>query len=169
MNNSAENSVTITESDVNRPYAQIVTAGRHVLSADEPKSVGGRDTGPSPYEYLLAGLGSCATITMRMYARRHQWPLRRATVEVWHEKVEGPDGRSMTDRFHRVIHLDGDLTGEQRQRLLDVADKCPVSRTLGRASLVGSELAGTACHTPSVELCEAVLRALIRPSRTRPR
>jgi putative redox protein len=154
MNNLTENSVTVTESDVNGPYAQIVTAGRHVLPADEPEWVGGRDTGPSPYEFLLAGLGACATITMRMYARRHQWPLRRATVKVWHEKVESPDGRSTTDRFHRLIRLHGDLTGQQRGRLLEIAERCPVSRTLSRGSLVESELAGSTCQTSSEELCE---------------
>jgi putative redox protein len=141
MNNSTQDRVTVTESNANGPYSQIVTAGRHILSADETESVGGHDTGPSPYEYLLAGLGACATITMRMYAQRHQWALRRSTVEVWHEKVAGTDGRSTTDRFRRLIHLDGDLTEEQRRRLMEIAEKCPVSRTMRQSSLVESDLA----------------------------
>jgi putative redox protein len=144
MSTSAELRVTVTESDVSGPYAQIVTAGRHVLSADEAQSLGGHDTGPSPYEYLIAGLGACATITMRMYAQRHQWTLRRSTVEVWHEKVAGADGRSTSDRFRRLIHLEGDLTEAQRRRLLEIAEKCPISRTLRESSFVESELAGTA-------------------------
>lgn len=141
MNNSTQDRVIVTESDLNGPYAQIVTAGRHVLSADEAESVGGHDAGPSPYEYLMAGLGACATMTMRMYAQRHQWPLGRSTVEVWHERVAGTDGRPTTDRFRRLIHLDGNLTEDQRRRLLEIADKCPVSRTLRQPSLVESELA----------------------------
>src|SRR5215472_11746880 len=86
MIQSTPDRVTVTESVVNGPYAQIVTAGRHTLSADEAESVGGHDVGPSPYEYLMAGLGACATITMRMYAQRHRWALRRSTVEVRHDK-----------------------------------------------------------------------------------
>ena len=143
MNQSTLDRITVTESDVNGPYAQIVTAGRHMLSADEAESVGGHDTGPSPYEYLMAALGACTTMTMRMYAQRHQWTLCRSTVEVWHERVAGTVGRSTTDRFRRLIHLDGDLTEEQRRRLLEIAEKCPVSRTLRQSSLVESELAGT--------------------------
>jgi len=131
--------VSVTESG--NAYAQLVRAGRHVLVADEPQANGGRDAGPSPYEFLSAGLGACAAITLRMYAERHNWALRHATVELWHEVRPAADGKSMVDHFHRAIHLEGDLTEEQRQRLLEIAKKCPVSRTLGRSSVVVSDLA----------------------------
>jgi putative redox protein len=132
--------VTVAESGT-APYAQVVQAGRHLLFADEPEANGGHDAGPSPYEYLLAGLGACASITLRMYAERHNWPLRRTTVELWHEVRPAADGKSMVDHFHRAIRLEGDLTEEQRLRLLEIAKKCPVSRTLGRASVVVSDFA----------------------------
>ena len=135
------NPVIVTDSGSGR-YSQRVTAGRHVLTADEPEARGGQDTGPSPYEYLLAGLGVCTAITLRMYVERHAWPLRRTTVELQHEKVLAADGRSETDRFRRVIHLEGDLTEEQKLRLLRIAQRCPVSETLRHAAIVDTELAG---------------------------
>jgi putative redox protein len=142
MGNSFENAVTVVESG-NGPYAQFVTAGRHVLGADEPEALGGRDTGPSPYEYILAGLGACTAMTLRMYATRQRWPLRRTAVRLRHEKILGPDGRSKIDQFEREIHLEGDLTSEQRQRLLEIAEKCPVSQTLRRPSIIVSRLSQT--------------------------
>lgn len=135
MSTPVENTVTVVESG-NGPYAQFVTAGRHVLGADEPESLGGHDTGPSPYEYVLAGLGACTAMTLRMYAARKGWALRKTSVDLRHEKIPAPDGKAKIDRFTRVIRLEGDLTGEQRTRLLEVADKCPVSQTLQRSSLV---------------------------------
>lgn len=131
--------ITVTEAGV--PYAQAVVAGRHVLAADEPVSKGGRDMGPSPYEYLLAGLGACTLITMRMYAERHKWVLRPARVELWHEKLMGTGTLPKSDRFHRIIYLDGELTKEQRSMLLQIAERCPVSETLRRASSVDTSLA----------------------------
>jgi putative redox protein len=122
-------------------YAQTVTIGRHVLTADEPKSRGGQDAGPSPYDYLLAGLGACTIITVRTYIQRHNWPLIRTTVDLWHEKVPQADGTAMTDLFHRVINLEGGLTDEQRSRLLQIAEHCPVSKTLSHAAMVDTELA----------------------------
>jgi putative redox protein len=135
------NPVTVVESG-NGPYAQFVTAGRHVMGADEPEAVGGRDTGASPYEYVMAALGACTAMTLRMYAERHQWPLERTSVALQHVKVPAPDGKGLIDRFQRVITLTGDLTEEQRKRLLDIAEKCPVSQTLQRPSLVVSSLTG---------------------------
>jgi putative redox protein len=123
------------------PYSQLVHAGRHILSADESEASGGDDVGPSPYEYLLAGLGACTAMTLRFYVDRHNWGLRQTTVELWHEKRPTPDGKSMIDHFHRAIHLDGDLTEEQRLRLLDIAERCPVSQTLRRSSAIDSRLA----------------------------
>jgi putative redox protein len=125
--------VTVAESG-SGPFSQLVHAGRHVLSADEPEE---NNTGPSPYEYLLAGLGACTAITLRSYVERHNWGLRRTTVELWHEKVPAADGASTTGRFHRAIYLEGDLTGEQRSR-------CPVSQTLCRSSLIDWRLVDTA-------------------------
>jgi len=139
MGNSFENTVLVVESG-NGPYAQIVTVGHHVLGADEPEALGGRDTGPSPYEYLLAGLGACTAMTLRMYATRQRWPLRRTSVRLRHDKIPASDGKTKIDQFEREIHLEGDLTLEQRRRLLEIAEKCPVSQTLRRASVVVSKL-----------------------------
>jgi putative redox protein len=136
-----QNLVTVAESG-SWPYSQRVTVGRHVLSADEPESVGGHDTGPSSYEFLLAGLDACTAITLRMYAERHNWALRRTTVELQQEKIPTVDGTSKIDHFHRIIYLEGDLTEEQRLRLFEIAEKCPVSETLRHAAIVESKLAG---------------------------
>lgn len=137
----SETQAHVTVSESGAPYAQAVTAGRHVLTADEPLSQGGRDAGPSPYEYVLAGLGACTLITMRMYADRHKWPLAHAKVELWHQKVAATGGAPTTDRFHRIIYLEGELIEEQRSRLLQIAEHCPVSETLRRTSILGTTLA----------------------------
>jgi putative redox protein len=125
MNETRQGMVTVAESG-SGPYSQLVHVGRHVLSADEPEASGGHDVGPSPYEYLLTGLGACTAMTLRSYVERHNWGLRRTTVELWHEKISAADGKSITDRFHRAIHLDGNLTEEQRLRLLEIAERSPV-------------------------------------------
>ena len=135
--------ITIAESG-DGPYSQLVRAGRHVLSSDEPEASGGHDVRPSPYEYLLVGLGACTAMTLRSYVERRNWRLRRTTVELWHEKVPTATGMSTFDQFHRTIHLDGDLTKEQRQKLLEIAKLCPVSQTLCRSSLIESRLADVA-------------------------
>ena len=124
------------------PYGQIVTVGDHILFADEPVLRGGRDTGPSPYEFLLAGLGACTAVTVRMYADRHSWLLRMMKVELWHEKVATADGTAV-DHFHRIITLEGNLSGEQRLRLFQIAERCPVSETLRRVGIVESNLVDT--------------------------
>lgn len=140
MTDIVENIVTVTESGLG-PYAQFVTVGRHVMGADEPEPLGGRDTGASPYEYLLAGLGACTAMTLRMYAARKAWPLEKVAVELRHDKIITPSGVGKIDRFERVIRLTGPLTSEQTSRLLEVADKCPVSQTLQHPSIVLSRLA----------------------------
>jgi putative redox protein len=132
--------VTVAENGSGR-YSERVNAGRHVLLADEPAARGGQDTGPSPYEFLLAALGACTAITLRMYVERLNWTLRRATVELQHKKMLAPDGASTIDCFQRIISLEGDLTDEQRLKLLEIADKCPVSETLRHAAMVDSKLA----------------------------
>jgi putative redox protein len=121
-----------------RPYGQIVSAGRHVMGADEPESRGGHDTGPTPYQYLMAGLGACTSITVRMCAERHGWWVDCVTVTVWHEHMA--DGASGTrDRFVRSIRIDGNLTEEQRRQLMDSAEHCPVSATFVCGSEVVAE------------------------------
>jgi putative redox protein len=132
--------VTVTESG-SGPYSQLVQAGRHVLSADEPPARGGHDVGPSPYEFLSAGLGACTAMTLRAYVQRHNWGLNQTTVQVRHEKLVASDGTSTADKFHRTIQLDGDLTEEQRLRLLQIVERCPVSDTLRRSSIIESRLA----------------------------
>jgi putative redox protein len=98
--------------------------------------VGGADTGPNPYDYLVASLGACTSMTLRMYADRKKWPLEAATIRLRHKKVHAEDceeceAKSGTvDVIEREIDLDGDLDQEQRQRLLEIADRCPVHRTL---------------------------------------
>jgi putative redox protein len=139
MDDTPETKVTVVESG-NGPYAQFVTAGRHVMGADEPERVGGKDAGPSPYEYLLAGLGACTAMTMRMYAERHGWPVGRISVVLQHEKIAGADGGRI-DRFERTIQVAGDLDDTQRARLLAIAEKCPVSETLRRQSEIVTQLA----------------------------
>jgi putative redox protein len=141
-------SVVVAES-ADKPYGQSVTIGRHSLSADEAEALGGHDTGPSPYEYVMAGLGACTAMTLRMYADRHGWPLEKISVEVRHKVVVGSDGKAATDRFERIIGVEGTLTGEQRAELLKIADHCPVSRTLQRASKIVSTLAEAPAPTSS--------------------
>jgi putative redox protein len=143
MTETRQNMVVVAESG-SGPYSQLVHAGRHILSADEPETSGGHDVGPSPYEYLLAGLGACTAMTLRSYAERHNWELRRTTVELWHDKIPAADSKSRIDHFHRAIHLGGDLTEEQRLRLLETAERCPVSQTLRRSSVIDSRLADAA-------------------------
>lgn len=118
------------------PLANDVHAGGHRLAADEPADAGGSDTGPSPYDYLLAGLGACTSMTLRMYARHKGLALERVAVTLRHDRVHARDcadcehtgGR--IDRIERRIRLGGDLDDAQRERLLAIADRCPVHRTL---------------------------------------
>ncbi len=119
------------------PYTNRVAAREHSLLTDEPKSAGGLDAGLNPYELLLASLGACTSMTLRMYAQRKQWPLEKISVQLRHHKIQGndrsdgDDPKSMTDRFERVIEIAGDdLTDAQRQRLIEIANRCPVHRTL---------------------------------------
>ncbi len=117
-------------------FAQEIIAGRHRIAADEPVAAGGTDTGPSPYDFLLAALGSCTSITVGMYARRKGWPLEEVTVNLRHTKIHASDcaecetKEGMLDRIERDIHFAGSLTDEQRSKLLEIANKCPVHRTL---------------------------------------
>ena len=117
-------------------YAQLVSMGRHRLRADEPVAVGGDDSGPGPYDLLLAGLGACTSMTVRMYAEQKKWLLEHVTVDLKHDKVHAADcaecetREGKIDRIERVLTLEGDLDDAQRARLLEIANKCPVHRTL---------------------------------------
>ena len=120
----------------NSKFQQTVTVGPHRLIADEPVSAGGEDTGPGPYDYLLAALGACTSMTMRLYADRKTLPLDRVTVMLRHSKIHAEDCAEcetkvgMLDQIERDIAMEGALDAEQRQKLMEIADKCPVHRTL---------------------------------------
>jgi uncharacterized OsmC-like protein len=128
-------------------YQQEIAVEGHRLIADEPASVGGDGTGPSPYDYLSAALGACTTMTLRMYAEHKKLDLPRVGVDVSHGKVhasdckdcgEGREGR--IDRFERVLSVDGDISAEVRGKLLEIAGKCPVHKTLEKSSVVVTRL-----------------------------
>jgi putative redox protein len=119
-------------------YQQEVIIGEHRMLADEPVSVGGADAGPAPFDFLMVGLGACTAMTLRMYAERKGLPLTWVGVSLSHDKVT-VDGVSR-DRFLRDITLHGDLTGEQRTRLLEIANKCPVHRALTQSLAIESRL-----------------------------
>ena len=115
---------------------QVITAGRHTLIADEPSEVGGADAGPDPYSYLLAALGACTAMTLQLYAKRKEWPLEKVEVSLRHSHVHAADcmdcrtKEGKINRIERYISLTGPLTDEQRARLFEIAEKCPVHKTL---------------------------------------
>ena len=117
-------------------FAQDIIVGTHRLVADEPLKAGGTDTGPGPYDLLLAALGACTSMTVAMYARRKGWPLETVTVSLSHSREYAADCRDcdtkegLLDRVDRDIQLSGQLTAEQKQRLIEIADRCPIHRTL---------------------------------------
>ena len=120
----------------NSKFQNTVSIGPHYLLADEPHSAGGDDTGPGPYDFLLAGLGACKSMTMRLYAERKSFPLERATVTLNHSKIHAKDcaecetKEGLLDQIDVSIGLEGPLDADQRKRILEIADKCPVHRTL---------------------------------------
>jgi putative redox protein len=137
-----EGALRVTETDP-KGFAQTITSGSHTLMADEPVKFGGTNTGPSPYGLVSAGLGACTSMTIRMYARRKGWPLDTVSVDVDHGKCHLTDSENgdKIDRFNRTIHLTGDLDADQRARLLEIADKCPVHKTLERTNEIKTVLA----------------------------
>jgi uncharacterized OsmC-like protein/fermentation-respiration switch protein FrsA (DUF1100 family) len=120
----------------NSKFQQMVSVGPHRMLADEPVAAGGEDTGPGPYDFVLAGLGACTSMTMRLYADRKSLPLERVTVTLKHSKIYAEDCAEcetkggMLDQINRVIAMEGNLDAEQRKKLMEIADKCPVHRTL---------------------------------------
>lgn len=123
-----------------------IIAGGHRLIADEPVAVGGAEMGPTPYDYLLVALGACTAMTLRMYADRKQWALSAVAVDLKHQKIHAEDcrecetGKGYVDRIERELKLVGELTADQQKRLLEIADRCPVHRTLGSEINIVSRL-----------------------------
>jgi putative redox protein len=131
----APGTVIVTDSGAG-PLGQALLDGRHALTADEPVAAGGKDGGPNPYELLLMSLGACTSMTLRLYANRKQWSLERVIVRLHHAKVYAEDcadcerSGAKIDRIERAIELVGALDQTQRERLLQIAEMCPVHRTL---------------------------------------
>ena len=127
---------------------QLVSAGRHVFRADEPMSAGGLDSGPSPYDLLLAAVGACTSMTVRLYADLKGWALERVEIELKHDKIHAADcadcetREGRIDRIERVIRLEGALDAAQRAKLLEIANKCPVHRTLHSEVTIPTRLEG---------------------------
>ena len=127
---------TVTVTAGQSRYVQNISVGPHLLKADEPAEVGGNDAGPNPYELLLAALGACTSMTVRMYAERKQWPLQGVHVGLSYAKVHAEDCAEcdaevrLMDRIEMDITFLGDLSEDQKRRLVDIAGKCPVHRTL---------------------------------------
>ena len=123
-------------------YSQLLTAGRHAFIADEPEAAGGEELGPSPYELLLWALGSCTAMTLLMYARRKGWDVAEVSVHLTHDRVHAEDCEDVeqetgrVDLVHREISLRGRLSDEQKERLLQVAARCPVHKTLSSSPKV---------------------------------
>ncbi len=141
----ASNQVTATLGPTG--FTTTIVAGNHALTADEPIRVGGADKGPDPYGLLLASLGACKAMTLRMYANRKQWPLTGVTVALAHEHVHAKDCEECeSDEGHILkvraeLTLEGDLDADQRARLAEIADRCPVHRSLSGEVLITSNLA----------------------------
>lgn len=119
-----------------RSFKQQIVAGRHQLQADEPVNFGGSDEAPDPYDYLLASLGACTSMTIGLYARKSRFPLENVTVSLWHSRIHARDCQEcetkegMLDRIEMEIEMTGSLAPEQRNKLMEVAAKCPIHRTL---------------------------------------
>jgi len=140
-----EGVVRVSEADATGFLQDVNSGPFHHTLADEPLAYGGTNKGMTPYGFLSSGLGACTSMTIRMYARRKGWPLDHVWVDVRHNKVHAQDASTgsgeRVDSFKRVIHLTGALDAAQRARLLEIADKCPVHRTLEKSSHVITELA----------------------------
>lgn len=146
-----EGVLRVTESSPDGYLQDIQSGPDHHAYADEPLAYGGSNLGMSPYGFVSAGLGACTSMTLRMYARRKGWPLLGIDVEISHDKVHAQDATtgnpSRIDQFTRKIYLQGDLSTDQRHRLLEIADKCPVHRTLEHGARVVTLLQDTATQS----------------------
>jgi uncharacterized OsmC-like protein/fermentation-respiration switch protein FrsA (DUF1100 family) len=135
VSGEAPRNVVVRETRTSK-FQQTVSIGPHRMLADEPVAAGGEDTGPGPYDFLLAGLGACTSMTLRLYADRKSLPLERVTVTLKHSRIYAEDcaecetKAGMLDQIERVIAMEGALDAEQRGKLMEIADKCPVHRTL---------------------------------------
>jgi putative redox protein len=131
---SSEGTVIVTETSAGG-YMQQIAVGHHRLVADEPRPIG-NDIGPTPYDLLLGALGACTSMTVRMYADRKRWPLERVRVTLRHSRIHANDcadcetSNGWIDHIDRSVELTGDLDDTQRQRLLHIAERCPVHQTL---------------------------------------
>ena len=138
--------VIVTDSGRGR-FEQLLFNGRHIALADEPVADGGADAGPGPYDLLLMALGACTSMTLRLYASRKHWPRARTVVRLSHEKRYGEDCRDCADKNVGIDHIDrrieliGALDDSQRARLLEIANKCPVHRTLTSSVRIETSLA----------------------------
>jgi len=136
--------VEVTETGAGR-FTQRIRTAEHEWAADEPTSAGGTGSAPDPYQLLLSALGACTTMTMRMYAERKGWNLRRSTITLTHDRLHAADcvtcetDTGQVDRIVREIHLDGDLDDTQRAKLLAIAERCPVHRTLHSETLIETD------------------------------
>jgi len=137
---------TIVRESGKGKFTQEILIGSHTLFGDEPTESGGNDLGPSPYDFLLAALGTCTSMTVRMYADLKKIPLERITVTLSHQKIYAKDcadcdnTNSKVDHIDRNIELKGNLTQEQRDKLLEIANKCPVHRTLTSKTSITTKL-----------------------------
>ena len=143
-NNADLDTVTVAETGAGKFQVEVSASGTSFL-ADEPVEAGGLGSGPNPYDLLASALGACTTMTLRLYATRKSWPLERVTVRVLHTRA----GLKARDRFAREITLEGPLDAAQQRRLLEIAERCPVHRTLEQGSEIISVLAQPpACDAP---------------------
>jgi len=143
---AAEPGTVVVSESGDGVFTQQLLDGRHRLLADEPVSAGGKDLGPGPYELLLMALGACTSMTVRLYANRKQWPLQRVTVRLKHSRNYPQDCKEcetkpvLLDHIHRELEFSGELSAEQRAKLLEIADKCPVHRTLSQPIGIATRL-----------------------------